>query len=53
MDSIKSSIENLYIDEESLSTLNKIIDYIKNYHDNINSNYINFNIVINSDNKEK
>ena len=53
MDSIKSSIENLYIDEESLSTLNKIIDYIKNYHDNINSNYINFNIVINSDNKEQ
>ena len=46
------SIDSLYLDNESKNLLNQIIDYMKRYHEKEESNYINFNIIIEGTNKE-
>ena len=45
------SIDNLYIDDESKILLNKIIQYIKDYSEGKEKNYLTFNICIESNDK--
>ena len=45
-------VDNLYLDDQSKEVLTKIINYIKDYHDKKETRYLNFNIIITSDNKE-
>ncbi|MBP3255050.1 MAG: AAA family ATPase [Clostridia bacterium] len=45
-------IEKLYIAEESKNMLKKIIEYMRKYNENIEKDYINFNMCIYSNNKE-
>lgn len=45
-------IEKLYITEESKEVLKKIIEYLRKYNENIEKEYIPFNLCIYSDNKE-
>ena len=47
-----SSIDSLYIEDESKELLKKIIDYMMKYHNNSKLNHINFNIIIESNNKD-
>ena len=46
------SLDNLFIDEESLALLNKIINYMKIYNSKEETNYIPFNIIVESDDKD-
>ena len=46
------SIDSLFIDEESKRILNRIIEYMKLYSEGVETNYIPFNISIESDDKE-
>lgn len=45
-------IEKMYLTEESKSMLKKIIEYMRKYNEKIEKQYIQFNICIESDNKE-
>lgn len=45
-------LEHLYITEESKNTLKKIIEYMRKYNEEIEKEYIPFNMCIYSDNKE-
>lgn len=45
-------IDKLYITEESKEVLKKIIEYLRKYNENIEKEYIQFNLCIYSDNKE-
>ena len=51
-DDIIKEIDELYLDNESKDVIKKIVNYIKNYNEKIEKMYINFNIIINSDNGE-
>ena len=45
-------INNLYLDNESKNLLKQIIEYMDKYSKKEESNYINFNILINGNNNE-
>ena len=45
-------IDSILIDDSSKELLKKIILYIENYNNKKENNYISFNIILNSDNKE-
>ena len=45
-------ISNLYITEESKNMLKKIIEYMRKYNEQIEKDYIAFNMCVYSDNKE-
>ena len=46
------NLNNLFIDEDSLTLLNKIINYMKIYSLKEETNYIPFNVVIESEDEE-
>ena len=52
MKELFDKIENLYISEESKTTLKKIIEYLRKYEEQIEKQYIPFNMCIYSDDKE-
>lgn len=52
IEDLLKEIDNLYLDDKSKETLTKIINYIKDYHEKKETRYLNFNILITSDNKE-
>lgn len=45
-------IEKLYISDESKNLLKKIIEYMRKYNEKIEKEYIAFNLIVYSDNKE-
>ena len=45
-------IDKLFIDEDSKNLLKQIIEYIRKYHEKIETNYVGFNFTINTDNNE-
>ena len=45
-------ISKLYLDEESKSLLIQILDYMEKYHNKEEANYINFNTIVQGNNKE-
>ena len=45
-------LEKLYITENSKNTLKKIIEYMRKYNEKIEKEYIDFNLIIYSNNKE-
>ena len=45
-------IDELYIDEKSKEILKKILEYIRKYHENIEKNFISFNMCIFAKNKQ-
>ena len=47
-----NKLEKLYITEESKNTLKKIIEYMRKFDEKIETEYINFNMCIYSNNKE-
>ena len=52
MVSLFEKIEKLYITEDSKNMLKKIIEYMRKYNENIEKDYIRFNMSIYSKNKE-
>ena len=46
------NIDELYIDQKSKETLKKILEYIKNYNEGIEKNFISFNMCIFAKNKD-
>ena len=52
MSNIFSDINNLWITNESKELLKKIIEYMRKYNEKMESNFIPFNISINSDDEE-
>lgn len=46
------SIDSLYLDNESKNLLNQIIDYMERYYEKGETNYINFNMIIEGTNTE-
>ena len=51
-DNIDLSIDDLYLDNESKNLLKQITEYMNKYSNKEESNYINFNIVIEGNNNE-
>lgn len=51
MASLFQRINELYINEESKELLKKIIEYIRKYHEGLESNYIPFNILLKVNNE--
>ncbi len=49
---ILENIDNLYLDNESKNLLKQILNYMEKYHNNEETNYINFNMIIEGNNKE-
>jgi len=47
-----TKINKLYIDDDSKKLLKQIIEYIRKYNEKLETNYLNFNITINTNNKE-
>ena len=47
-----ASIDSLYLDNESKNLLKQIVDYMNKYFKHEEDNYINFNIIIEGNNKE-
>ena len=45
-------IDSLLLDEDSIKLLKKIVDYMKKYNEGLVKNYITFNILLNTNNKE-
>ena len=45
-------LENIYISEESKEVIKKIIEYMRKYNEKIEKQYIQFNMIIYSNNKE-
>ena len=52
MEDIENEIDLLYISEDDKTLLKKVVRYIENYSNKVESNHINFNFLINSDNEE-
>lgn len=52
MTALFDKINKLYIDDESKELLKKIIEYMRKYNENIETNYIPFNIIIEVNNSE-
>lgn len=50
--SVIPDIDNLYLDNESKNLLKQIIEYMNKYTNKEESNYINFNIIIDGNNTE-
>ena len=51
-DGITININDLYLDNESKNLLKQIIDYMDKYGSKKENNYINFNIIVEGNNKE-
>ena len=49
---IEEDIDNLYISEEDKTVVKRIVKYIENYSNKVESNHINFNFILESDNDE-
>ncbi len=49
---ISYNIDELYLDDKSKNLFSQILDYMDKYHNNEESNYINFNIIIEGNNQE-
>ena len=45
-------IDKLFIDEDSKNLLKQIIEYIRKYHEKIETNYVSFNFTINTENTD-
>ena len=52
LNNINEKIDNLYIEEKSKNLLKKIVEYISKYYKGEEKQYIPFNMVIYTDNKE-
>lgn len=52
MEDVFKKIDELYIDEESKNTLEKIIEYIRKYNEKIEKQFISFNMNLYANNKE-
>ena len=52
MATLFDKINCLYISDDSKNLLKKIIEYMRKYNENIESNYVTFNIVINANNDD-
>ena len=46
------NIDELYLDDKSKNLFSQILDYIDKYHNKEENNYINFNIIIEGNNRE-
>ncbi len=49
---ILENIDELYLDNESKNLFKQILSYMEKYHNNEENNYINFNMIIEGNNKE-
>lgn len=52
MTTLFDKINNLYVNDESKELLKKIIEYMRKYKEGLETNYIPFNIIIETNNKE-
>ena len=52
LEELYKEIDELYIKDESKDLLKKIIEYIRKYNENIEKQFISFNMAIYGDNKE-
>ena len=52
MTTLFDRINNLYINEESKELLKKIIEYMRKYQEKIEKNYVNFNLILETNNSE-
>lgn len=50
MKGLYEEIDNLYIEDSSKELLKKIIEYMRKYHEKIETNYITFNLTIETNN---
>ena len=49
---VLENIDNLYLDNESKNLFKQILNYMEKYHNKEESNYINFNMIVEGNNKE-
>ena len=52
MTTLFDRINSLYVDEDSKELLKKIIEYMRKYQEEIEKNYVNFNLIVETNNDD-